>query len=58
MISRFIENQIIEALKPGIVVGLFGARRTGKTVLMNKIKSEIDKKILFIQGEDLNAAAH
>jgi len=56
MIYRFIEKEIIKALEPGIVVGLFGARRTGKTVLMNKIKNKIGKKVLFIQGEDLNSA--
>lgn len=54
MIPRFIEKQLIDAIKPNIVIGLFGARRTGKTVLMNKIATEIGGKTLKVQGEDLN----
>lgn len=57
MISRFIENQIIKSLKPGRVAGIFGPRRSGKTVLMEKIKGELrDKSILMVHGENLDAA--
>lgn len=57
MIPRIIENQILEALKPGKVVGIFGARRTGKTVLMQDLLKKIPGgKVLFVRGEDLNAA--
>jgi len=57
MITRFIENQIVKALKPKQVVGIFGARRTGKTILMEKIRKEIgEKKVLFVQGENLEVA--
>ncbi|MDE2237222.1 MAG: ATP-binding protein [Elusimicrobia bacterium] len=56
MIPRFIKNQIEAAIKPGIVVGLFGARRTGKTVLMDQIASSINGRLLKVQGEDLNVA--
>ena len=34
MIDRFIEKQLIKDIKPGRVVCLFGARRTGKTFLL------------------------
>lgn len=51
MISRFIEKRILEVLKPGRVVGLFGARRTGKTFLMHKIKDELAGKVLMVHGE-------
>ncbi len=57
MLSRFIENQILENLKPGVVLALLGARRTGKTVLLNKIKGLLsDKKTLMVQGENLDVS--
>jgi predicted AAA+ superfamily ATPase len=40
-----------------MVTGLFGARRTGKTVLMEHIKSNFTgKKILMVNGENLDVA--
>jgi predicted AAA+ superfamily ATPase len=55
MITRKIENQIFNSLKPSLVVGLFGARRTGKTVLMNIIKEQLSKNsILMVQGDNLD----
>jgi predicted AAA+ superfamily ATPase len=59
MVNRFIENQVVKSLKSGIVTGVFGARRTGKTVLMRKIKNVLEakgKKVLLVQGENLDAA--
>ena len=56
MIPRFIKKQLIEDLKPNHVTGLFGARRTGKTFLMNQIKEELSKNILIVQGDDLDIA--
>lgn len=57
MIHRKIESELLESLKPERVVGLFGARRTGKTVLMNSIKNQLpDKKILMVQGDNLDVA--
>jgi predicted AAA+ superfamily ATPase len=42
---------------PGIVTALFGARRTGKTYLMERIRSELEgKKILMVQGDNLDVA--
>jgi len=55
MIPRFIENQILSALKPGKVTGIFGARRTGKTVLMNSLKAKLkNKAVLMVNGENLD----
>jgi len=55
IISRLLENIIIESLKPGLVIGLFGARRTGKTFLMEQIKGRIKgKNILMVQGDNTN----
>lgn len=57
MIPRFIENKILKSLKPGNVTGLFGARRTGKTVLMENIIKHLKAvKILYVQGENLDVA--
>ena len=57
MITRFIENVLVKNLKPGLVIGLFGARRTGKTFLMEQIKGRInDKNILMVQGDNLDVA--
>lgn len=54
MISRFIEKQILSSLKPNFVVCLFGARRVGKTVLLEKIRHDLSsKKILIVHGQDL-----
>jgi predicted AAA+ superfamily ATPase len=48
---------LIENLKPGFVTGLFGARRTGKTFLMEHIKGTISPgKVLMVQGENLDVA--
>lgn len=57
MIARFIKKNLIDDLKSNHVTALFGARRTGKTFLMNQIKDEIkDKKVLLVQGDDLDSA--
>jgi len=54
MISRFIEKQILSACKPGSVVCLFGARRTGKTTLLRALKRSLSpKKVLSVHGQDL-----
>lgn len=57
MISRILQDEIYRQLKKGLVVGLFGSRRTGKTVLMETIKSALsEKKILMMHGENLDDA--
>ncbi|MFO7613862.1 MAG: hypothetical protein R6W71_04405, partial [Bacteroidales bacterium] len=57
MIPRFLTNAIINHLQPGQVTGLFGARRTGKTVLMEHIRSRLTiRKVLMVQGDNLDVA--
>lgn len=57
MIVRSIINPLLDSLRPGFVTGLFGARRTGKTFLMNYIKEQSEEcKILMVQGENLDVA--
>ena len=57
MIKRTITNQLIADIKQGHVTALFGARRTGKTTLMNVIiKSFSNRKVLILNGEDYDVA--
>ena len=57
IIPRLLEDIIFENLKPGLVTGLFGARRTGKTFLMERLKSRLEgKKVLMVQGDNIDAA--
>jgi predicted AAA+ superfamily ATPase len=57
MIPRILTGSIIESLKPGRVTGLFGARRSGKTFLMEHIRTLMkDEKILMVNGENLDVA--
>jgi len=54
MITRKLLPYIADNVKPGFAVGLFGARRTGKTVLMNHVAERITGKPLIISGEDFD----
>ena len=57
MIARIVENQIVSELKPASVVCLYGARRTGKTILLETLKKRLsNKKILLVHGQDLTTA--
>lgn len=57
MIYRFLTDDILKSLHPGFVTGLFGARRTGKTFLMEQIRDRIEgKQILMVQGDNLDVA--
>lgn len=57
MYTRIHQNTILKALRPNFVVALYGARRTGKTVLLNAVKKVVgEEKVLMVNGEDLEAA--
>jgi predicted AAA+ superfamily ATPase len=57
MVQRIIQNILIQNIQAEKAIGLFGARRTGKTVLMQQIaKIMKDKKILMVHGENLDVA--
>lgn len=54
MIARFIEKELLKELRPAHVVCLFGARRTGKTVLLKFLAKKLkDKKLLSLHGQNL-----
>ena len=54
MIARKILPYIKIKLKPGFAVGLFGARRIGKTVLLNQLLEATSGKSLVVSGEDFD----
>lgn len=51
-LERAIHPEIHRNLKPNKVVVLLGSRRTGKSVLIEKIISERDEKSIVLNGED------
>ncbi len=42
-----------EAVKPGRVVVLYGARRVGKTTLVKKYMESENEEVLFVNGDDI-----
>lgn len=51
-INRSLEVLVKKYLKPNKVVVILGARRVGKTELVNHIVSEIKEKTMILNGED------
>jgi len=57
VIPRFIKNEIVDSLSnPNNVIGILGARRTGKTILMEEIAKELPEKVLIVQGDNLDVS--
>ena len=58
MIERTLTNRLLNDLRPGKVIALFGARRTGKTVIMQTLKDMLtEKKVLLLNGEDFDVSS-
>ncbi len=54
---RYIERELLAELRPAHVVCLFGARRTGKTVILGSLAKKLkNKKILSLHGQNLGVA--
>jgi hypothetical protein len=53
-IVRDLTNVVLGKLKPGKVVIILGARRVGKTNLVNSILDKIQSPKLILNGEDIN----
>ena len=51
-IVRILQTQIAERMLPNKVMLIFGARRVGKTVLMNQLINGFSGKSLTMNGED------
>jgi hypothetical protein len=56
-IQRLVTAKINQRLLPNKVILLFGARRVGKTILMNQIIEDFSGKSLVLNGEDSNTLA-
>lgn len=52
-IERILQEQLVDALEPQKVVVLVGARRVGKTVLIQKIVEKLPETVLLLNGEDM-----
>lgn len=55
-IPRLLNRRIKTRLKPQKVIILTGARRVGKTELLKNIHKETEGRVLFLNGEDADAA--
>lgn len=51
---RELSDNILRKLRPNKVVIVFGARRVGKTVLVEEILDKINEPVLTLNGEDIN----
>jgi hypothetical protein len=54
ILFREMENIIVPALEPQRVVLIFGARRVGKTIMLQNILSHVKGKVLFLNGDDFD----
>lgn len=54
MLKREIEDKIFEEIVPGKVILLYGARRVGKTVLLEQLVSRYGGKVSVLNGEDFS----
>lgn len=54
---RVLETTVCEALRPGKAVLLLGARRVGKTVLVQRIAERFASTTLLLNGEDYTTFA-
>jgi len=53
-IDREITKLLTEKIKPGKVLIIAGARRVGKTFILNEIIKTLKEPSLFLNGEDIN----
>ncbi len=56
-IQRTLESQLMKRLAPQKVLLLFGARRVGKTFLVNQIVRNFSGKAMLLNGEDADTVA-
>lgn len=53
-IQRYLEQVILNKLKPNKVIIIVGARRVGKTELVKQLLKKIDEKPLVLNGDDID----
>lgn len=52
MIRRFYSGRIVELLRPGKILALYGPRRVGKTTLLNELIKTFPGRCFYGSGED------
>ncbi|MBR6310729.1 MAG: ATP-binding protein [Paludibacteraceae bacterium] len=55
IVNRAIYQKIQEHLQPNKAVLVFGARRVGKTILLQQIVNSFTGKVMLLNGEDFDA---
>lgn len=53
-IDRSLKSTVLKKLKPNKVLVLFGARRVGKSALIEEVIKEIKEPVLFLNGDDID----
>lgn len=54
-LNRYLESILLKKIRPNKVLALMGARRVGKTQLLNHIAKNTAETILFLNGDDVEA---
>jgi len=54
-ITRLALDLILQKLQSNKVIVLLGARRVGKTELIKKLMDEVNEKVLFLNGDDIES---
>ncbi len=54
--ERKIEKNLLESIQSNKAVILFGARRTGKTILIKNLVKKLNENYLFLNGEDITTS--
>lgn len=54
-IDRLALDLILQKLQPNKVIVLLGARRVGKTELIKKLVEQLNEKVLFLNGDDIES---
>ncbi len=57
IIKRTLQDKIVENIKPGKAILIYGARRVGKTVMMHHIIDMYAGKTMLVNGEDYDTLA-
>jgi predicted AAA+ superfamily ATPase len=53
MVKREMEDIVFNELQPQKVIIIYGARRVGKTVLIEQLMRRYQGKVLLLNGEDM-----
>lgn len=54
-IDRLALDLILQKLQPNKVIVILGARRVGKTELIKKLVEQLNEKVLFLNGDDIES---